>query len=232
MEKEKVSIIIPIYNREKFLNICLDSVLNQSYKNLEIILVNDGSTDDSEKICLNYKKKDKRIKYIKQKNKGVSEARNVALNASNGNFISFIDSDDYVDKDYIKKLVNVLVDNDVDLAICNYNVVCNNESITGIKKIKSGKYNKNYYIENIVHLHKFEGYLWNKMYKRSLLIDDNGKFIQFDKDLKIREDLYYNLEVSKKINNVYYIDKCLYFYIQHNNNSLKKMNEKEYLMNT
>jgi glycosyltransferase involved in cell wall biosynthesis len=101
----KVSIIIPIYNMENYLEECIESIIEQSYKNIEIILINDGSTDKSEIICRKYQIKDTRIKLISSKNKGVSNARNLGIEASTGEYISFIDPDDTVDKKYIEKLL-------------------------------------------------------------------------------------------------------------------------------
>ena len=96
-----VSVIIPVYNVEKYLRRCLNSVIDQEYKNIEIILVNDGSTDNSLEIAISYKEKDKRIKVFSQENQGLSAARNMGLDKSHGEYITFIDSDDYVSKDYV-----------------------------------------------------------------------------------------------------------------------------------
>ena len=106
-----VSVIIPIYNVEKYLGRCLDSVINQDYKNIEIILINDGATDNSLNIAIDYQKKDKRIKVFSQKNQGLSAARNTGLDKAVGNYITFIDSDDYVSKDYVSYMFNLLKKN-------------------------------------------------------------------------------------------------------------------------
>lgn len=101
----KVSVIVPIYNAEKWLNRCIESILQQTFDNIEIILINDGSTDSSKDICFYYVQKDSRVKLINQDNSGVSVARNMALNVASGDFIQFVDADDYIDKDMIAKLV-------------------------------------------------------------------------------------------------------------------------------
>ncbi|WP_104697335.1 MULTISPECIES: glycosyltransferase [unclassified Helicobacter] len=115
------SIIIPIYNVEKYLSRCLDSVLNQSFKNIEIILINDGSTDTSGEIAREYAKSDHRIKLINQENKGLSRARNVGIKSADGNYLVFVDSDDYIEKDMCEKLYEVLKHQDIEvLKICNF----------------------------------------------------------------------------------------------------------------
>lgn len=114
-----VSIIIPIYNVEKYLAECLQSIINQTYSNIEIILVNDGSTDNSEKICLNYIKLDKRIKYYYKKNGGLSSSRNYGLTKSHGSYICFIDSDDFIDNNYVEKLLLFTIKNNCEITICS-----------------------------------------------------------------------------------------------------------------
>ena len=114
-----ISVIIPIYNVEKFLSFCIDSIVNQTYKNLEIILVDDGSTDNSGKICDEYALKDNRIKVMHKQNGGVSSARNVGLNIAKGKYIGFVDSDDYVENDMFEILHNLIIKNNVDISCCN-----------------------------------------------------------------------------------------------------------------
>ena len=111
----KISVIVPVYNVEKYLTKCVDSIMNQTYKDLEIILVDDGSTDNSGKICDEYVKKDKRFKVIHKKNGGLSDARNVGIKNSTGEYLSFIDSDDYIDNDMIECLYNACIKNNADI---------------------------------------------------------------------------------------------------------------------
>ena len=115
--KDKISIIVPIYNMEKYLNKGVNSIINQSYENLEIILVNDGSTDDSLNICNKFKKKDKRVVVLKKENGGLSSARNYGIEHANGKYISFVDADDYIEKDYIEKLYNCITKYKVKISI-------------------------------------------------------------------------------------------------------------------
>lgn len=112
-----VSIILPVYNTEKYIRTCLDSVLEQSYKNIEIILINDGSEDMSGNICDEYAKKDKRIKVIHKQNEGVSTTRNIGIKNATGTYICFADSDDILQNDYVEYLLTMITDNQVDIAV-------------------------------------------------------------------------------------------------------------------
>ena len=120
--KSLISIIIPVFNMEDKLNKCIQSVINQTYDNLEIILVNDGSKDNSLKICENYKNIDNRIKLISINNNGVSNARNIGIKNATGKYIGFVDSDDYIDNDMFETLYNNIKDNNADLSIIGYQI--------------------------------------------------------------------------------------------------------------
>ena len=122
-EQELISVIVPVYNIEKYLNRCLTSIVNQTYKKIEIILINDGSTDNSEQICKEFAQKDDRIKYFKQKNQGLSAARNTGMEHATGNYYVFIDSDDYVNVHFIESLYSALKTANTKLAVCNYKKV-------------------------------------------------------------------------------------------------------------
>jgi glycosyltransferase involved in cell wall biosynthesis len=122
-----VSVIVPIYNTEKYLNRCIDSIINQSYKNLEIILIDDGSTDNSFYLCKEYAKEDKRISFYHQKNKGLSFTRNKGISLSKGMIISFIDSDDFVDQEFIKILIDNMEKENADISGCAYNFTLKGE---------------------------------------------------------------------------------------------------------
>ena len=115
-----VSIIIPAYNAEKYIEQCIDSIISQTYKNIEVIIVNDGSTDNTLAICEKYAKEDKRIKIVKKKNEGVSKARNDGIKIATGKYIMFIDSDDYIDDDYIEIMHKNIVEKKADLVVSNY----------------------------------------------------------------------------------------------------------------
>lgn len=151
-----VSVVIPVYNVEKYIVQCLDSIIKQTYENIEIIIVDDGSTDNCPLICDNYSEKDKRIKVVHKVNGGLSDARNAGIKLSKGEFICFVDSDDYVDKKMIQKLLEGITINDADICCCEYKKVKDNETAWNtdsksaykcissrnfLKELYSGKYN-------------------------------------------------------------------------------------------
>ena len=130
-EKDRlVSIIVPVYNVEKYLSKCIEILINQTYTNIEILLINDGSTDNSKKICEQFKEKDSRIKLINKENGGLSDARNKGLQEAIGKYIAFVDSDDYVEKNYIETLYSLITKFNSEIAIADFRV------IKGAKKIK------------------------------------------------------------------------------------------------
>ncbi|MBR3897728.1 MAG: glycosyltransferase [Bacilli bacterium] len=205
-----ISVIVPIYNSEKYLDKCLDSISNQSYKNLEIILINDGSTDSSLDICKKWKKKDKRIVLIDRENKGVSESRNEGLEIAKGDYISFVDSDDYLDKDCFKTLMKN--NKDYDIIVFNYYITNHN-----IKKIGITDDIQNDFLTEIFY-NNVKGYLWNKLYKKALL-----NRVKFDKTITMCEDLLFNYRIACKKNiNYYYCNLPLYYYFQNENSAVKK----------
>ena len=122
MKNELISIIVPIYNVENYLRQCLDSIMSQSYQNFECLLINDGSPDHSADICREYVEKDSRFKYFEKDNGGVSSARNLGIELSKGEYITFIDSDDWVDSDYLEVLYNALIDENADISVSTYKI--------------------------------------------------------------------------------------------------------------
>ena len=191
----KVSIIIPIYNTEKYLNRCIDSVLNQSYNNLEILLINDGSTDNSEKICKEYEKKYSRIKYIKKDNSGVSDTRNKGIKESSGKYIFFLDSDDYIDSGVIENLVNNYKNNILTGIIAK---VIEEKNTYYIEK-RNNKYSPQDFIKSILNS-KINGYCWCYLYEKKLL-----KSIKFDNKIIYCEDVLFLCDYIY-INNIKYIE--------------------------
>lgn len=203
-----ISIIIPVYNVEKYLRRCLDSIVSQTWRNLEIILVDDGSTDNSGQICDEYVGKDRRIQVIHQENGGLSEARNTGIRAATADYIVFVDSDDYVGKQYVQRLAWILLRNNADIAVCGYyrgkRVAFPERRRRGeIRSFDAKTMLKNWH-GKYKHL---ETVSWNKLYKRSLFVENDiyypaGYFYEdvqtthllIDKALKIvmtKEKLYY-----------------------------------------
>ena len=165
----KISVIVPIYKVEKYLRRCIDSIINQTFKNIEIILVNDGSPDNCPKICEEYKNKDNRIIIINQENQGLSAARNSGIRIARGQYLVFIDSDDYIEEDMIEYLYEGIVKYDVDISCCGYVAVYDN----GIKeKITVPSEDTIYKKEEALNILLLNGYIdvvaWNKLYKKEL----------------------------------------------------------------
>ena len=218
--QDKISIIIPVYNVKEYVSEAIESVINQTYKNLEIIIIDDGSNDGSENICDEYKKKDKRIKLVHQKNKGLSAARNKGLDIMKGKYVAFLDSDDAYHPEMIEKLYNTIIKNQADCALCNYTVQKSNRnlSINNIDRynkkinIETGLYYTKNALKNLIS-EKINIAVWNKLYKSNLF--DNIKFPEGH----VHEDRITNMLVFEKIKKVYVINELLM--IHHiNNNSI------------
>ena len=212
IEKEKISVIIPVYNVEKYLKRCLDSVINQTYKNLEIILVDDGSTDNSGKICDEYAKNDKRIIVIHKENGGVSVARNIGLDICTGDYVNFIDSDDWIDLKFFKKLYDNLLKSHADISCCDY---IRTEKYKNLKK-EFLNY-MDYYGENIleVYLEKELTSPCNKLYKKEL-----WQNIKFPAN-KTNEDICTIFKIFLKSKIVIYTEEKLYYYYKHSDSTIK-----------
>lgn len=203
---EVISIIIPVYNAEKYLTRCLDSVINQTYKKLEIIVVDDGSTDDSKKILEEYEKKDSRMVIIHKKNGGQSSARNVGLKYANGDYIGFVDSDDYIVDNMYEFLKDMIEQHHADIAMCDYTRNKNKLDKGWNEKIVE------YLGEDINMLfYRLKGEksfysVWNRLYTKNLLQGIN--FIEG----KTTEDVLFTYDVYKKASKVVYSPLKKYMY--------------------
>lgn len=166
-----ISIIIPVYNVEKYLSRCLDSVVNQTYKNLEIIIVDDGSTDDSGRICDEYKKRDDRIKVYHKENGGLSDARNFGIGKASGDYIGFVDSDDWISENMFNELKNLIIKNHADIAVCGIARIAGDHLKPKQPKVKITKYSQEEYVKKYfkIESQSIEYYAWNKLYKSELL---------------------------------------------------------------
>ena len=137
MTEPKVSVIVPVYNVAPYLDQCMESLVNQTYRNLEIVVVNDGSTDDSPRICEEWSRRDSRVVLVNKQNAGLGEARNTGMEHATGEYVGFVDSDDYVDRDFYRRMVKAALDNDSDVVQCNYYRVLNNGSVKPMGEIIS-----------------------------------------------------------------------------------------------
>jgi glycosyltransferase involved in cell wall biosynthesis len=216
----KVSVVVPVYNAGNKLNKCIKSILGQTFTDIELILVNDGSTDNSLEICKEYEKKDSRIILINKKNEGSVSTRRRGIVESNSNYLMFVDADDWVDKNIIEILYTESIKNNVDIIVCNtYKVIGNGTLIK--KKNQSWYFNedkiynkeeiKNELAAAYLHGHPFPASLFAKLYKKELVIN-SGKYL--DNIHFLGDDLYYNLEIFLKAEKIKVIDKALYYYRQ------------------
>lgn len=206
-EKPLISIIVPIYNVENYLRNCVDSIINQTYQNLEIILIDDGSTDNSGHICDEYVQKDNRIVVIHQKNSGVSVARNVGIHKASGEWICFIDSDDWIEKEFIEILLENANQYHSDVAFCGYHKIYEEkkEKINSDGEIK--KYSSNEFLVKVLNVQTSYGFVHMKLIKKSVL---DG--ILFDKNLIVAEDALLNIKLCENASSFLLIPQALYNY--------------------
>lgn len=204
-----ISVIIPIYNVEKYLEECLDSVLNQSYKNFEAILIDDGSKDNSGKICDEYVKKDSRFKVVHKENEGVSAARNLALDMANGKYITFLDSDDMLDERALSILYKEAKDNEADFVVTGWHDFKNDRNNIVCKcRKKKEILDSNKTMKFLLEEKYFQSVIWSKLYESSLL-----KEVRFDRKLVIAEDLDFLYKVLKKVKRaVLNTEEIIYYY--------------------
>ena len=208
MDEKLVSVIIPAYNIEDYIGRCLDSIISQTYKNLEIIVVDDGSRDHTGEILDNYAKKDRRIKVIHKENGGVSSARNKGIEAAEGDYIGFIDGDDLIESEMYKTLVDLLEEENADIAHCGYQMVFPDRvdyyHNTGKKKIQTTEEG----LKDLLSGEMIEPGLVNKLYKKELI-----KNCRLDETVKINEDLLMNYQLFKLSQKSVYYDITPYSYM-------------------
>ena len=204
MEK-MISVIVPIYNSGKYLNKCVDSLLNQSYKSFELLLIDDGSKDNSLSICNKYAAQDSRVKVYHKENEGIAKTRNYGLRIAAGEYITFVDSDDYVDHDFLRLLFEAIEENHCELSICSFARFMDSRIMhnTYEKSRVIDKTNLELLIFTDSNIGKAN---WNKLYNAQLLEN-----IQFP-DLCLGEDYVFNFEYFKNVKKVAIIDKELYYY--------------------
>lgn len=222
----KVSVVVPVYNTEKYLRECLDCLINQTLKDLEFIIINDGSVDTSSAIIEEYTKKDNRIKQINQKNQGLSSTRNNGINIAVGEYICFVDSDDYIQKDFIENLYNAAIKYNADIAVGGIEKIYPNNKSKKLKSFKNIKlYNDTFEKLKILEIPKYN-YVWDKIYKKDFLKKFNLTFpIQ-----KVYEDINFTIEAVYFSNNIVVVPNSQYFYrVNHSsivfNRSQKNVND-------
>ena len=222
-----VSIIIPVYNVEKYLSQCINSILNQTYKDFEIIIVDDGSTDGSLKICKDFAQKNKNIKLIAQKNSGVSVARNNAMNYIQGEYLLFVDPDDYIENECLEILVENMEKTQANIALFGYKEVYD-EDIKGNDEIKLLSLEDNSVVNgqevaNMMLRYEVKGYLWDKMF-RTKEIKKLG--MEFEKERYI-QDWFPVFKQVLNSDKIVYIKRALYNYRQRSSSTVYKKNIKK-----
>lgn len=165
---EVITVVVPVYRVEKFLKRCIDSILSQSYTNLDIVLVDDGSDDKCPEICDSYAEKDKRIRVIHKENGGLSDARNAGIEVAKGKLITFVDSDDSIDSDYVKQLYETIIREKADISICGYTVFYDNGRTVCNSSNKKMTLNPKETLEKMLYQEDFNVSTWAKLYKTEL----------------------------------------------------------------
>lgn len=223
MRKELVSIIIPAYNCEKYIEACLNSVFNQTYENIEVVVVDDGSTDRTLDICMDLKNKYPEMILKTQDNKGVSSARNAGMESSKGEYVCFVDADDYIPSNYIYDLIQNKDEND-DLVCCKYKMIEKDDGEKGDSKSTEVKrISKNDLLSELLLGSKILGTPWAKLFKRSIINENN---IFFDEGLKVCEDLFFCIQYAIKTDNNAYITKPAYYYRKNDGSFNAKMQKQ------
>ena len=237
MDQPLVSIILPVYNAQNHLARCIGSILNQTYKNIELIILNDGSKDHSLPVCEEFRAKDSRIVLVDKENSGVSDTRNLGLKLAGGEYVQFVDSDDYIDPDFTQHLVEAAETHHADLVIAPYKMVIpagatkpeqvlekleDNLGVMSVARppevreygfLPAGVYDKDTFALRLMDkpASYFYSVLWNKLYRRILL---TGNDIQFTSELKWAEDLVFNMQYIQYAETFVSIDKAGYYYVQ------------------
>ena len=213
-----VSVIIPVFNVEDYLDVCIISVLNQTYKNIEVIIIDDGSTDKSGEKCDAYR--DDRITVIHQDNKGLAEARNVGIAAANGEYIYFIDSDDYISKTLIENLLVSIVKTGSLIACCDY--TRHKDELYSGYVLESKKLDTFSAINGLFNDRGYRFYVWNKMFHKSIF-----EHVHFPNG-ELYEDIKPMYQAFKGVNHIAYVNKPLYFYRNRPDSITHKYSERGY----
>lgn len=232
-EKPLVSIIVPIFNVEKYLEKCLDTLIGQTYENIEIILIDDGSTDKSAEICDKYALKDKRVRVIHKINGGVSAARNDALQQANGQLIMFVDSDDWINSETCETAVSTMQESGADVVMWTYisenngnqspKIIFGSDTIFEGTNVKEKLHRRLFGLtgEELANPELADSLcpVWGKLYKKELILDNNISFVDLS-EIGTYEDGLFNIEVFSQVEKAVYLNKCFYHYRKENSSSV------------
>ena len=218
--QNKISIIVPIYNVSQYLDKCISSMLSQTHDNIEVILINDGSTDESPSIIAKYQF-DKRVVCFNQENAGVSAARNRGIEAATGDFIGFVDSDDFIENEMYERLLDAQVFDDADMSVCNYNLVYDDGQVeykySKMRDETAYVYQDVYgYFSKYCARPKPNNYIWTRLYKAEIIKNSNVRFENF----RLADDTLFNFKLMPYIRKVAFIDEGHYNYLQRNNSNV------------
>ncbi|MGX7328548.1 glycosyltransferase family 2 protein [Enterococcus bulliens] len=209
MQNELISIIVPVYNAEKYIEKCLNSLLEQTYENIEILVIDDGSKDDSKRKILKLMSEDSRIRYIYTENSGVSNARNLGIKESNGYFFMFVDSDDFVHQNFCEFMYTRIKKDKTDICFCNFFLIDKKKRIVSNKlpiypeKILSQKEA----IYSVIGSRGYKGFVWNKIYSKNLISKNT-----FYEDIHYLEDMLFNVNLLSNVKRISVIQEALYYY--------------------
>ncbi len=226
MSSQLLSIIMPVYNSEKYIKEAIESIIDQSYKNWELLLINDGSTDKSESICKAYECKDNRIHLYSQKNQGSQIARNEGLKKASGELISFIDSDDILHKDMFQILIDNMNQYNAEISACDVSFDINEFNSSDAESFSLVIRGNNNVLASVVggksNIPRIYGYMWNKIYSRKII--DN---FFFNENINIGEDGLFNISLLRNCKSAAYTSRKLYYYRQYGD-SLTKTHTRAY----
>jgi len=208
---EKISVIVPVYNVEKYLDRCLQSIINQTYTNIEIILINDGSTDSSFKICQKFAMLDERVVLINKTNGGLSSARNAGLAVATGDYISFVDSDDYISPLFLEVLLSNLISEKADISECDVHFT--SSTFSSPAELMVGTVNKESWLFDVIEKSKYA--VWRRLYRKEVLENTN-----FKKGF-IFEDVFFLSDIISAVNIIVKSNEKLYFYFDEDNSIIR-----------
>ncbi|MBQ8261041.1 MAG: CDP-glycerol glycerophosphotransferase family protein [Lachnospiraceae bacterium] len=214
---KKLSIIVPVYNVEKYIERCLESIISQTWHNFEVLCVDDGSTDESGSICEEYARKDSRIKVFLKENGGAASARNVGLKYATGEYIGFVDPDDWIEPEMYESIITKMEENDADMGVCGFyknwdskEIEMDNSPVIGEDVFD--KERVFYYAFKRFSYKSFGGYLWNKVFRREVVKGTHP--LLFNETLKVGEDVLFFAEATLQIKNAICVNRALYHYYQ------------------
>ena len=223
--QHKISVIVPVYNVCQYLDKCISSICSQTHSNIEVILINDGSTDESQSIMAKYQS-DRRVVCIHQDNAGVSPARNRGIETATGDYIGFVDSDDYIEKKMFEKLLSALLSADADMSVCNYNLVYDKNVVYKYTKMQNETadvYQDVYgYFSKHCARPKPNNYIWTRLYKADIIRNSNVRFENY----RLADDTLFNFKLLPYIRKVAFVDDSFYNYVQRDNSNVYTVAKK------